>query len=476
MSDILKEFVDGVGSLLTGYRITLTEFLKDPVTLQYPWDKWPIPTRYRGKLTVKGFFDEETIERKSTCYPEKDLAPCMKTCPAFTDVRGYITAIAEKNYLEGIRILKNTYPFAGSLGRVCPAPCEGRCTRGTAQRDPLTIRYLKRFLADYERGLPAESRVPYEKKDGPKPHKVAVVGAGPAGLTCAWYLALKGFPVTVFEKLPVAGGYLATGIPKYRLPREILKEEIKSITDLGVELKLNTAVGKDISYDELFSSGYSAVFIGAGATKPSRMGCDGEESPCVQTGEDFLYRVNLNLPYKLGKRVVVIGGGNTAIDCARVAKRLGSDVTILYRRTMAEMPAEEHEINDCINEEVNLEILTAPVKVCGCDVLAGIECVRCTLGEPDASGRRKPMPLECSEFIVECDTIITAVSRTPELPGLPESVKLTKWGTIQTDPMTGATSMKGVYAGGDAALGAATVIEAIATAKKAAMGIEKLLS
>lgn len=477
MSNVLKDFWEGLKSIVTGYRVTLKELFKPPVTLHYPWEKWPLPPRYRGKLQVKGFVDEKTEATKGEYLKDKEPAPCIKRCPACTDVRGYITACAERRFRDAVKILKDTYPFAGSLGRVCPAPCESMCTREYVHAAPLTIRYIKRFLADFDRSLPKESRVPFvENPPAKKPQKVAVIGAGPAGMTCAWDLAKRGYGVTVFEKLSVAGGYLAIGIPSYRLPREILEEEIQAIVDLGVELKLNTEIGKDLSYDDLFSQGFTAVFISAGATKPMTLGCEGDACEGVIAGEEFLMQANLGLPTGIGKKVAVVGGGNTAIDCARVSKRLGAEVTILYRRTKREMPADPHEIQDALDEGIDLKILVAPGKVAGKGKVSGIECLNCVLGEPDASGRRRPVPIEGSEFVFECDTILTALSRSPEVTGLPEDIKRTKWGTIEVDNKTQATSRPGVYAGGDVTLGAATVIEAIACARRAAQSIDEYLT
>jgi len=472
----LKDLIEGAGSILNGYRVTIKEFFQPPVTLQYPWEREKLPLRHRGRLTVKGFFDKDSIERKSEYYRDLDLAPCMRACPAYTDIRGYITAVAERKFTEGIAILKGTYPFAGTLGRVCHAPCEEMCSQQTVHSSPLAIRYLKRFLADCDRALPKEARVPLMKK---KPVsagiKVAVIGAGPSGLTCAWDLVKRGYDITVFEKLPFAGGLLATGIPTFRLPREILKEEIDAILELGVELRLGVEIGRDISFPELFSQGFRAVYIATGAAGLTRLGCPGEQCEGVMAGEDFLEAVNCGKPYTIGKKVVVIGGGNTAIDCARVARRLGSLVTLIYRRTQREMPADCHDIKDCQDEGVVMEFLTAPGRVIGEERVEGLECYRCTLGEPDASGRQRPVLMECSEFELPCDSVITAISRSPDLGAIPEEIRRTGRGTIEVVETTGATSKEGVFAGGDVTLGPATVIDAIACARRAAQAIDRYL-
>lgn len=473
---VFKDLMEGARSILTGYSVTIKEFFQPPVTLQYPWEREKLSLRYRGRLAVKGFFDKDSIDRKSEYYRDLELAPCMRTCPAYTDIRGYIAAVAERKFAEGVAILKGTYPFAGTLGRVCHAPCEGMCSQETVHSSPLAIRYLKRFLADYDRALPPERRVPLMKeKPVSKEIKVAVIGAGPSGLTCAWDLVKRGYDVTVFEKLPVAGGFLATGIPSFRLPREILNEEINAILELGVELRLGVEIGRDMTFPELFSQGFRAVYIATGAAGLMKLGCPGEQCEGVIAGEDFLAAVNCGKPYTIGKRVVVIGGGNTAIDCARVAKRLGSEVTLIYRRTQHEMPANCHDIKDCQDEGVVMEFLTAPGKLIGEGRVEGVECYRCTLGESDASGRRKPVPMECSEFEFPCDTVITAISRSPELGAIPEDIRRTGRGTIEVIETTGATSKEGVFAGGDVTLGPATVIEAIACAKRAAQAIDRYL-
>jgi NADPH-dependent glutamate synthase beta subunit-like oxidoreductase len=472
----LERFFKGISSLLVGLAITFRNFLRRPVTLQYPWHKWEVPPGYRGLLRVKAFFDRETIAKKTDYYRNIPRAPCMEGCPANTDVRGYITCVAEGKLKEGVRALLDTYPFPGSLGRVCPAPCEKVCNREMAHRAPLTVRWLKRYLADFNRGLPPEERVPLVTAPVEfKSKTVAIIGAGPAGITTAVELARRGYKSTIFESLPVPGGYLYIGIPAYRLPKDVLLDEVKAVTDLGIEIKYNTKIGKDMQFEEIAGK-FDAVFIGAGAIKTMLMEVPGEDLEGVIPGEDFLMEVNLGREVKLGERVAVIGGGNTAIDCARVSKRLGADVAILYRRTRAEMPADPHEVHDCLEEAVDLQILITPVRIVGENgKVMGIECLRNELGEPDKSGRRRPVPIQGSEFMFKCDNVLTAISRSADLSWLPDDIKRTKWGTLDVKFDTGETSRKGVFGGGDVTLGAATVIEAIACGRRAARAIASYL-
>jgi NADPH-dependent glutamate synthase beta subunit-like oxidoreductase len=342
--------------------------------------------------------------------------------------------------------------------------------------EPIAIEYLKRFLADVD--LASQTRYLPEIK-GQKKEKVAVVGAGPSGLTAAYYLAIEGYGVTVFEKLPVAGGMMAVGIPDYRLPRNILQAEIDVIKDLGVEIKLNFEIGKDLSFEDLRKD-FQAVFISVGCHQALKLGIPGEDNlqgviDCIT----FLRDVNLGKPPEHKGRLVVLGGGNAAIDSARVANRLGyDDVAILYRRVREEMPASPWEVEEAIEEGVDIQFLTSPVKIIGDNGKAsGLECIRMTLEEPDESGRRRPVPVEGSEFTIRADLIVVAIGQRSDLSFLGDAhgVKISRRNTIEADPITAATTIPGVFAGGDVASGPRIVVEAVAFGKRAAMSIDRYL-
>ncbi|MDY6974140.1 MAG: NAD(P)-dependent oxidoreductase, partial [Thermodesulfobacteriota bacterium] len=362
-----------------------------------------------------------------------------------------------------------------TIGRVCPHPCEEKCNRGKRDEAP-RIRDLKRFVADYENQRQTDVIPP---KSEPKGKKVAIVGAGPAGLTCAHDLAQKGYRVTVFEKFPVSGGMLSVGIPKYRLPRDILNREIEDIERLGVEIKPNTAIGDDLSIDDLLNQGFEAVFIGVGAHVDQKARMKGEDAEGVVPGVDFLRDLNLGKEVKVGSKVAVIGGGNVAMDAARSSLRLGAEeVSILYRRSREEMPASDEEIEAALEEGIRIEYLVAPQEaVTNNGPVAGIKCIRMELGEPDASGRRRPIPIEGSEFEIELDMIIPAIGQKPDLSFLPagDTLEVTRWGTIEADLDTCETSRDGVYAGGDCVTGPGIAIEAIAAGQKAALSIDNYL-
>ena len=401
-------------------------------------------------------------------------APCKAYCPTHISVQGYVALIAKGQFKEALKLIKQDNPFPIVCGRVCNHPCETECMRGKVD-DPIDIMHLKRFVADLD--LNSETRYIPEKKPA-KGQKVAVVGAGPSGLTCAYYLAIEGYDVDVFEALPVAGGWLSVGIPEYRLPKDVLNAEIQVIKDLGVKIHLNTRVGKDITFDKL-KSDYNAVFIGCGTMKSSKLNIPGEDMQGVVHGVDYLMKVNLGEKVNLGDRVAVVGGGNVAMDAVRTAVRMGSkNVFVLYRRTRAEMPASPEEIEEALEEGIEMKFLVAPKRVVGKDgKVTGIECTRMELGEPDASGRRRPVEIKGSEFIVECDAIVPAIGQEADLSFLTEGsgVSINKWNNVDFDPVTYATNVPGVFTGGDVSTGPQTVVKAVFSGKEAAKSIDLYL-
>lgn len=394
-------------------------------------------------------------------------APCSHTCPAGVDAPRYIRFIADGKPAEALAVVREKIPFPSVCGYVCIHPCEAKCRRALLD-EAIGIRVLKRFAADHGNGLWKEN-----SKVAPATGKrVAIVGSGPAGLTAAYYLAKLGHAVTVFEALPEAGGMMRVAIPDYRLPKDILKVEIKEIESIGVDIKTNTRVD---SLDELIKKGYNAIFIATGAHQGIKIGVKGENSPEVIDCVSFLREVSLGKKVKIGSRVAVIGGGNAAIDSARTALRLGAkEVTILYRRTQSEMPASAEEIEGAIAEGVKIEFLVAPSRIARKNGKIELHSLRMKLGAIDASGRPRPEPIEGSEFALSFDTIIAAVGQRPEIPAQ-FNLTLERGNTIQVDPETLATSQEGVFAGGDAKSGPASVIEAIADGRQAAISIDKYL-
>ncbi len=402
---------------------------------------------------------------------KRGLPPCRATCPAGVNAQGYIALISQGKFKEALEVLRRTMPFAGVCGRVCTHPCEGECERGKVD-EPIAIRFLKRFMADYEmkNGREKTQPLPITKKQ-----KVAVVGSGPSGIACAYDLVRMGYAVTVFEAAPAVGGLLRYGIPEYRLPNNIVDNEIGYVQELGVEIKLNTPVNK---LEDLFNQGYEAIYLATGAGSSQKMGIPDEDSKGVMDALDFLRRANAGEKVEIGQKVAVVGGGNSAMDAARVALRIGAkEVTIIYRRSRAEMPAAAEEVEEVEHEGIKLAILTNPTKVITENGwVKGIQCIKMELGEPDASGRRRPVPIKGSEFNIDVDNVIMAIGQTVDKNKLPGNLELSKGGTVQADPVTMQTSIKGVFAGGDIVTGPADVIHVVAQGKEAAISIDRYLT
>jgi homotetrameric NADPH-dependent glutamate synthase len=421
------------------------------------------------KEVNRGYTPELAEKEANRCLQCEDH-PCIDACPAHQDVPGYVKAIVDGDPSKSLDIILDTNPLPLTCGRVCPAFCKSVCVRGK-NGDPIAIPTLKRFAADHGK-FP---KIKPERKTG---KSVAVIGAGPAGLTVAWELAKMGHGVTVFENLPVAGGMLAVGIPEYRLPEDVLNQEIENIKSLGVEVKTDTAIGKENNFNELFAQGYDAIFVGVGAHIPREMRVPGEDLDGVVHATDYLRDVNLGKDVTIGKRVAVIGGGNVAMDAVRTSLRLGAEkVMIIYRRAEEQMPADPLEIEESKEEGVEYHFLRNPTKIIGQNgKVVGMELIKMELGEPDASGRRRPIPIEGSNYTIKVDTVIPAISQSPDLSWVPEgTVNITKWNTFEVDEKTGATNLKGIYAAGDDVTGPQTVIEAVAGARKAAKAMDGFL-
>jgi NADH-quinone oxidoreductase subunit F len=404
------------------------------------------------------------------------FAPCENTCPVRCDAVGYTSLIAEGKYPEALNLIRLTMPLAGVCGRVCNHPCENMCKRGEID-EPIAISSLKRFASDWE--LQTRNMTPPTFLEKPKAERVAIVGAGPAGLNAAYHLGRRGYPVTIFESLPMAGGMLAVGIPDYRLPRKNLENDIRFICQHNVEIKTGRSFGKDFTIDELIKQGYRAVFLAIGAHLNQKMNTPGEDAVGVSPGISFLRRVNLGEKVKVGEKVAVIGGGNVAIDAARTALRLGAkEVSIVYRRTRDEMPANDEEIEEAEHEKIKILYLVAPTRILAENgKVKGLECQRMELGAFDASGRRRPVPVKGSEFVLEVDMVIPAIGYMPDLSCLPQNdgFKTTKAGTLFVDPITLSTHLSGVFAGGDVVTGPSTIVEAMASGYRAAISIDRYL-
>ncbi|MBI1921404.1 MAG: FAD-dependent oxidoreductase [Geobacter sp.] len=433
-------------------------------------------------------------------YLDKLTAPCMDKCPAHIDIPAYIETIKEYRFNESLSVIRESMPLPSVCGRVCPHPCETACRRKNVD-EPISIMVLKRSSSDNE------WQRKHEPPMQPKPRKskkVAVVGAGPAGLACAYYLALEGYPVTIYEALPegFGGGMIAVGIPPYRMPRHLLQRDIDIIASMGVEMKYGVRVGQDITLEDLKKQ-YDSVFLAPGAHRSKPMGVEGEDKGYqgyLKGGIDFLREAYMGKPTGMGKKVVVVGGGNTAIDCVRVALREGTEEsTLVYRRSRKEMPADVWEVDGADEEGVKFEFQVLPTKVIADDSgkVTGVECVRMALGEPDASGRRRPEPVAGSEFVIECDTVIPAIGQDPELSFIPQGIgiDITKWNTVVTkyiplkdvagkdlkdgmgNPLSRVliTDCEGVFAGGDAEIGPLTVVACIGSGHRAARVIQRYL-
>jgi len=438
-------------------------------------------------ISINDDYNEGLSDRKAIYkqYPQaipgafaiekKGTAPCRATCPAHVSVQGYIALIAQGKYSEALALFKKDHPFPGVCGRVCHHPCEGACTRTDVDQS-LAIMHLHRFLADEDMAND-QPFIPEQKAQ--RDEKVVIIGAGPAGLTCAYFLAVEGYQVTVFEKLPVLGGMLTVGIPSYRLPREIIEAEIQVIKDLGVKFKTGVEIGKDITIAQLRDEGFNAFFMGIGSHECKVLGIEGEDYEGVYPGVEFLREVNLGNRISLGDRVAVIGGGNVAMDSVRTALRTGSSQPfIIYRRSEAEMPANEDEIEECREEGIEIMTLTNPVRIISENgKVTSVECVRMELGDPDESGRRRPVPVSGSEFSIPVDTVIPAIGQESDWACLTDecACTLSDWGTMEVDPVTYQSQDPDIFAGGDAVTGPATVVEAIGAGKEAAVSIDRFI-
>ncbi|MGN0425542.1 MAG: NADPH-dependent glutamate synthase [Acetatifactor sp.] len=433
-----------------------------------------------------GYNKEEAMCEASRCINCKN-AQCVKGCPVAIDIPGFINEVKNGNIEAAYQIISQSSALPAVCGRVCPqeTQCEGKCIRGI-KGDPISIGKLERFVADWAR----ENGIKPEGAAAKKNKKVAVIGSGPAGLTCAGDLAKMGYDVTIFEALHEAGGVLVYGIPEFRLPKTaVVAKEIENVKALGVKIETNVVVGKAVTIDELISEeGFEAVFIGSGAGLPKFMGIPGENSNGVFSANEYLTRSNLmkafdensNTPIMKSKKVAVVGGGNVAMDAARTALRLGAEVHIVYRRSEEELPARVEEVHHAKEEGIIFDLLTNPTEILADEKgwVTGMKCIRMELGEPDASGRRRPVEVPDSEFIMELDTVIMSLGTSPNplISSTTEGLDINKWKCIVAEEETGKTTKEGVYAGGDAVTGAATVILAMGAGKAAAKGIDEYLS
>ncbi len=432
-----------------------------------------------------GYNKEEAMEEASRCLNCKN-AKCIKGCPVSIDIPAFVHEVKEGNFAEAYKIISQSSALPAVCGRVCPqeTQCEGVCIRGV-KGEAVSIGKLERFVADWAKENGIKPEAPAEKNG----HKIAVIGSGPSGLTCAGDLAKMGYDVTIFEALHQPGGVLVYGIPEFRLPKDkVVKEEVENVKSLGVKIETNVIIGKSTTIDELLEKGgFEAVFIGSGAGLPMFMGIPGEVSNGVFSANEYLTRSNLmkafredyDTPIKTGKKVIVVGGGNVAMDAARTALRLGAEVHIVYRRSEEELPARREEVHHAKEEGVIFDLLTNPVEIIPDENgwVKEVKCVRMELGEPDASGRRRPVVIEGSEFTMEADTVIMSLGTSPNplISSTTIGLDTNRRKCIIADEENGQTSKEGVFAGGDAVTGAATVILAMGAGKAAAKGIDEFI-
>ncbi len=443
----------------------------------------PMIRRSNFSEVALGYTKEQAMEEAERCL-HCPTRPCVNGCPVSVNIPDFILAVKEGDFEKAYHIIRETSSLPAVCGRVCPqeTQCEQQCVRGK-KGESVAIGRLERFVADWYRENVKET-VDKPEMNG---HKVAIVGAGPAGLTCAGDLAKKGYHVSVFEALHVAGGVLMYGIPEFRLPKDVVTHEIDGLRQLGVDIETNVVIGRSESVDDLFDQGYEAVFVGSGAGLPNFMGMPGENLKGVYSANEFLTRCNLMKAYKEGvdtpiqhaKKAVIVGGGNVAMDAARCAKRLGVDqVTIVYRRSMEELPARKEEVEHAMEEGIEFCLLTNPVRVLGNEEgwVNGIECVKMELGEPDASGRRRPVEIKDSNFVMDIDCMIMAIGTSPNplIRSTTKGLETNRKGCLITDE-NGLTTREGVYAGGDAVTGAATVILAMGAGKVGAAAIDEYI-
>jgi len=453
---------------------------------QIPMREQPPEERIHNFAEVPfGYTEDEAVLEAERCL-QCPNAPCIEGCPVGINIPLFIEHVKNRRFAEAIATIMEANSLPAVCGRVCPqeSQCQGVCTLGK-RFEPVAIGRLERFCADWAaENAPVRVEVPRETGK-----RVAVIGSGPAGLTAAGELRKLGHAVTVFEVLHAPGGVLMYGIPEFRLPKEIVKREIDSLCSIGVEILVNRVVGRLVTVDQLLADGYDAVFIGTGAGLPRFLGVPGENLNGVYSANEFLTRTNLmraylfpeyDTPIKVGRRVVTVGGGNVAMDSSRTALRLGAEESIiLYRRGEVELPAREEEVHHAKEEGVRFELLTSPVEFIGeSGMLRAVRCIRMELGEPDESGRRRPVPIPDSEFEIEADTAVIAIGNQPHplIPQTTAGLEVSRRGNIVADPRTGETSKPGVFAGGDIVTGAATVIEAMGAGKRAAAAIDAYLA